>query len=149
MENQKRIKNIFKLRIFCNSAKFENNEIGPNLSPYLNREKINLFCDEVNKLTTDFNNDLQILVKLYLYIDNSFFFFIKGPNFSKLLKLIYNIEIFDNNNKILNLFDLFDIIYIKNLFMFRKFIRYNNWFFWNQLKNSIYSIKNLNLLNEL
>lgn len=146
----KKIKNLFKLELFCNSAKFEDQSIGPNLSPYLPRDKINFFCDEFNKLTTKYNNDLKVSVKLILYIDNSFFFSIKGPNFSNLLKIITNVENLQSNffNKI-TIFELYDIIYLKNLFLLKKkFIKYNNILLKVQIKNSINSIKNIKIIKK-
>lgn len=144
----KKIKNLFKLEIFCNSAKFEDQSIGPNLSPYIPRDKINLFCDEFNKLTKNYNNDLKVSVKLILYVDNSFFFIIKGPNFSNLLKIIINTENLKLNkfNEV-SIFELYDIIYLKNLFLYKKTnIKYNNILLRLQIKNSINSIKNIKIL---
>jgi hypothetical protein len=140
----KKIKNLFKLEIFCNSAKFEDSGIGPNLSPVLARDKINAFCEEFNKLTLKYNTDLKISVKLVIYIDNSFFFYLSGPTFSNIIKILNNL----NLEKIISIFDLYDIIFLKNLFIYKEFIsfKFNSIFLYTQLKNSINSLQFLKIL---
>lgn len=144
----KKIKNLFKLEVLCGGAKFEDPGIGPNLSPYMVRDKINLFCAEVNQLTNTYNNELRIGVKLFLYMDNSFFFCVKGPNFTNLVKLFLNCDsLIGEAYNVINLCDLFDLVYFKKLFMLNSGIKYNNLVLKMQIKNSIHSIKNLKVIN--
>ncbi|EPS73342.1 hypothetical protein M569_01427, partial [Genlisea aurea] len=66
--------------------------IGPVLSPFMNKEKVTNFCNEFNKLSKNYKNNLPLRVLLCLFFDNTFFFLIKGINASLVLKLILNIE---------------------------------------------------------
>ena len=81
----------FNLRINAQDASFENLNIGPNLSPFMKRDKINQFCIEFNNTTSIYlYKDIPLYLTLYLYTDNSFFFIIKGPSVAFLLKMIFD-----------------------------------------------------------
>jgi len=140
----KRVKRFFNLFVQSSQAAFEDPFIGPNLSPYMARDKIKLFCEELNSKCGALKPGLKILVRLYLFDDKSFFFIIKGVPFSLLLKLLLNLK-FNNFNKLeksINIFDAYNIIYLKNIFN-SKFLSYDNLTFKKQLVNNIYSMKNL------
>lgn len=150
----KKLKNLFKLEISCKSAKFEEPSIGPTLSPYMVREKINLFCNEFNNLTQYYNQELRISVKLFLYIDNSFFFIIKGPNFSTLLKLLLNRENLQvlSGKTLITLMELYDMLYLKSIFsksIILNIIKYNTLALKVQNLNAIYSVKSIEVQNSI
>ena len=144
LNTNKRLKRFFNLFVQSSQAAFEDPFIGPNLSPYMPRDKIKLFCEELNSKCSALKSGLKILVRLYLFDDKSFFFIIKGVPFSLLLKLLLNIK-FSNFNKIektITIFDAYNILYLKNIFN-SKFLSYDNLIFKKQLINNIYSMKNL------
>ena len=140
----KRVKRFFNLFVQSSLAAFEDPTIGPNLSPYMARDKIKLFCEELNKKSNMLKSGLKILVRLYLFDDKSFFFTIKGVPFSLLLKLLLNLKFnqFSQISKSISIYEAFDLLYIKNIYN-NKFLFYDSLFLKNQLINNIYSIKNL------
>lgn len=144
LNTKKKVKRFFNLFVQSSQASFEDPFIGPNLSPYMARDKIKLFCEELNIKSGILKSGLKILVRLYLFSDKSFFFIIKGIPFSLLLKLLLNIKFskFNIINKTISIFDAYDILYVKNIFN-SKFLYYNNLIFKKQLIDNIYSIKNL------
>ena len=139
---------FFNLRINAEEAIFENLSIGPNLSPFMNKDKITQFCNEFNHLTNIFiSKDIPIFVKLYLYTDNSFFFIIKGPSFSFLLKILFNItslsDLLWSNNKI-SIKELYDIVILKNYYL-NKYIKSTSFILRQQIRNCFFSIKGLDI----
>ena len=147
LNTNKRVKRFFNLFVQSSQAAFEDPFIGPNLSPYMARDKIKLFCEELNSKCNSLKPGLKILVRLYLFDDKSFFFVIKGVPFSLLLKLLLNIKFnqFNKINKTISIFDAYNILYVKNIFN-SKFLSYDNLIFKKQLINNIYSIKNLTII---
>ena len=147
LNTNKRVKRFFNLFVQSSQAAFEDPSIGPNLSPYMARDKIKLFCEELNSKCNALKPGLKILVRLYLFDDKSFFFFIKGVPFSLLLKLLLNIKFnqFNKISKSITIFDAYNILYVKNIFN-SKFLQYDNLIFKKQLINNIYSIKNLTII---
>ena len=141
---KKKVKRFFNLFVQSSLAAFEDPAIGPNLSPYMARDKIKLFCEELNSKSTILKSGLKILVRLYLFEDKSFFFVIKGVPFSLLLKLLLNIKFnkFREISKTITIYEAFDLLYFKNIFN-NKYLSYDNLIFKKQLVNNIYSIKNL------
>lgn len=145
------IKRSFKLRIFANGASFEDLNIGPILSPFIARDKINLFCNNFNDNTKFFLNEMRLYVIFYLTVDNTFFFIIKGSKLSELFKIsleinnIYNLN-FENY---LYLKDIFDCAYLKYFFLnnYENFFL-NDIFFKLFFFNSISSFKNLYIKND-
>lgn len=146
LNTNKRVKRFFNLFVQSSQAAFEDPFIGPNLSPYMARDKIKLFCEELNSKCNALKPGLKILVRLYLFDDKSFFFVIKGVPFSLLLKLLLNIKFnqFNKVSKSITIFDAYNILYVKNIFN-SKFLQYDNLIFKKQLINNIYSIKNLTI----
>lgn len=146
LNTNKRVKRFFNLFVQSSQAAFEDPFIGPNLSPYMARDKIKLFCEELNSKCNALKPGLKILVRLYLFDDKSFFFVIKGVPFSLLLKLLLNIKFnqFNKISKSITIFDAYNILYVKNIFN-SKFLQYDNLIFKKQLINNIYSIKNLTI----
>ena len=139
------LKRYFNLRINANSAVFENQGIGPNLSPYMQKDKINQFCNEFNNITNFYkSSEIELYVRLNLYYDNSFNFIIKGTSFPFLFKLFYNIDKlvdFNIKNYEIDLFIIYKIIFIKNYFINKDLNNYLlNLFLKNQYKNLYYSI---------
>jgi len=118
------------------------------LSPFMNKEKVNSFCNDFNNQSKNYKTGLPIRVHLCLFNDNSFFFIIKGVSFSSLLKLILNVERF-NYNKMneINILDFFFICILKNNLFLNKKI-YNKVFFLS-LINSLNAMNFLILKNEL
>ena len=143
---KKKLKRFFNLKLLVSSAVFEDSSIGPNLSPFMPREKINLFCSEFNELSKSYISDLKLFVKLYLYTNNSFFFVIKGPCFLDFIKIL-NLSTKFNIDNFLYLKELYDIILLKNYFLGKNF-KFNNFFIKRLILCNIYSIKNLKLKNE-
>lgn len=143
----KKVKRFFNLFIQSSQAAFEDPLIGPNLSPYMARDKIKLFCEELNSKCSNLKSGLKVLVRLYLFDDKTFFFIIKGVSFSSLLKLLLNIKFkqFEKIKKIVTIFDMYDVIYIKNIFN-NKFLKYDDLLFKKQIINNIYSMKNLEVI---
>jgi ribosomal protein L11 len=110
----------FNLRINAQEATFENLNIGPNLSPFMKRDKINLFCSEFNNMSSLYlYKDIPLYITLYLYTDHSFFFIIKGPSIAFLLKMVFSIESLSDQFLIenpLNFKEFYDILILKKYF---------------------------------
>jgi ribosomal protein L11 len=123
--DKKNIVRYFNLRINAQDASFENLNIGPNLSPFMKRDKINLFCQEFNNMTSLYlYKDIPIYITFYLYTDHSFFFIIKGPSIAFLLRMLFNIESLSDDFLLantLNFNEFYTIILLKNYFI-NKFI---------------------------
>jgi ribosomal protein L11 len=141
---------FFNLRINAHDASFENLNIGPNLSPFMKRDKINQFCTEFNNITSLYlYKDIPIYIKLYLYTDNSFFFIIKGPSIAFLLKIIFNIESLSDNylfKNSLTFNEFYDIIILKRYFI-NKYIKKDSFILKRQARNILFGIKNLYIAN--
>jgi ribosomal protein L11 len=143
----KKLVRFFNLRINAKDASFENINVGPNLSPFINKEKINQFCLEFNKVTDIYiSKEIPIYIRLFLYTDNSFFFIVRGPSFSFILKILFGLislkkELFLTEDLKQNIYlkELYDIILLKNFF-FNKLIRNNSFIIKNQVKNSFFSM---------
>ena len=145
----KDILQFFNLRSNANSASFNNLNIGPNLSLYMNRESIKKFCDEFNNLTSIYNNNVLIYIKLFLYTDKSFCFLIKGPLFSLVLKVILCSHILDNKLVYqITLKNLYYINYLRNFYWFKFYDDLNQYWFKLRLRNTFYSLSNLRIKNE-
>lgn len=146
---KKKIKRFFNLTLNACASKFEDSGVGPILSPFMNKEKVNSFCNEFNAQSKSYKIGLPLRVQLCLFIDNSFFFFIKGANFSSLLKLILNVErfVYTKKNEI-SIFDFFFLCILKNNFFLHKKKLYDKFFFLS-LINSLNSMKNLIIKNEI
>lgn len=129
-------------------SRFEDSGIGPILSPFMNKEKVNSFCSEFNNQSKIYKSGLPVRVRLCLFMDNSFFFFIKGASFSSLLKLVLNIDRFnyDKKNEI-GIFEFFFLCILKNNFLLHKRKIYEKSFFYS-LINSLNSMSFLTLKNE-
>lgn len=143
------IKRSFKLRINSGCASFEDPTIGPILSPFLLRDKIVLFCNDFNNISKIYLNDLKLSVIFFLNSDNSFFFIIKGPRFSELLKLILNINnlsIISEDNFIF-LTELYDLIFFKYSFFSFTFF-FNSFLLKRFFLDILFSIKNLIIFND-
>lgn len=143
------VKRFFKLRIKSGCAMFEDQSIGPILSPYIPRDKINNFCNDFNNISKIYINDLKLSVIFYLNIDNTFFFIIKGPRLSEIIKLMLNINSLYNlkDENFIYLTELYDLVFFKYSFFLKNF-KYNNFLLKKFLINSLFSIKNLKIKNE-
>jgi hypothetical protein len=119
---KKKIKRFFDLTLNACISRFEDSGVGPILSPYLNKEKVNSFCNEFNVRSKVYKSSLPIRVNLCVFMDNSFFFFIKGVSFFSLLKLVLNIDRFSYDKIIeINIFDFFFLCILnKNLILNKK-----------------------------
>lgn len=151
LTNKKKIKRFFNLIIPSMKAVFENQSIGPVLSPYIMKDKINSFCVEFNKVSDIYKYALLLHVKLILFFDNTFFFIIKGPALSVLLKLVYNIDSCSSLDEYeINIFDFFDLIFVKDFFYLQsvKNSYVFSFFFKKRLLMSVNSFKNLSLLQD-
>lgn len=84
----KSIKRYFNLRFFSKEAKFENPNIGPLLSPHMQRPLINTICSDFNSKTNHLKSGLEIYLTLILYKDNSYMYVLKGIKPKFLLSLI-------------------------------------------------------------
>lgn len=147
--DKKKIKRFFNLTLNACVARFEDSGIGPILSPFMNKEKINSFCSDFNTNSKQYKSGLPIRVNLCLFFDNTFFFFIKGVGFSSLLKIVTSTEkISFNRNIEINLMDLFFLCILKNNFLFDK-KKINHRLTFYSILNSLSSIKSLNLKNEV
>lgn len=145
---KKKIKRFFNLTLNACISRFEDQGVGPILSPFMNKEKVNSFCTEFNNQSKIYKSGLPLRIQLCLFIDNSFFFFIKGANFSSLLKLVLNVDRFsyDKKNEI-SIFDFFYLCILKNnFFLHKKHI--NEKVFFLSLVNSLNSMKFLVIKNE-
>jgi len=145
---KKKIKRFFNLTLNACVSRFEDSGVGPILSPFINKEKVNSFCSEFNSQSKIYRSGLPLRVNLCLFADNSFFFVIKGASFSSLLKIVLSADRldFDKNNEI-NLIDLFFLCILKNNFILNKKKIYDKFFFYSIL-NSLNSIKTLIIKNE-
>lgn len=145
---KKKIKRFFDLTLNSCASRFEDSGVGPILSPFMNKEKVNSFCNEFNNQSKIYKIGLPLRVRLCLFIDNSFFFFIKGVSFSLLLKLVLNVDrlYYDKKNE-MNIFDFFFLCILKNNFILHNKNLYEKFFFLS-LINSLNSMKNLILKNE-
>jgi len=72
---KKKIKRFFNLTLNACSSRFEDSGIGPILSPFMNKEKVNSFCNDFNNQSKNYKSGLSLRVQLCLFTDNSFFFF--------------------------------------------------------------------------
>ena len=72
---KKKIKRFFNLKMNACVSRFEDSGIGPILSPFMNKEKVNSFCTEFNNQSKNYKSGLPLRVQLCLFVDNSFFFF--------------------------------------------------------------------------
>jgi ribosomal protein L11 len=127
MNAKKKLKRYFNLVLQSSKASFEDQFIGPVLSPFMTRDKIKVFCEEFNNKSKIIKASLKLMVKLYLYDDKTFFFIIKGVSFSLLVKLLLNLNFHEFNNaiKTITIFEMYDLIYFKNIFLV-KFLSYDN-----------------------
>jgi len=145
---KKKIKRFFNLTLNACSSRFEDSGVGPILSPFMNKEKVNSFCTEFNNQSKVYKNGLPLRVQLCLFVDNSFFFFIRGANFSSLLKLVLNVERFNYNKKNeIGILDFFFLCILKNNFFLHKKKLYEKAYFFS-LINSLNSMKFLIVKNE-
>jgi len=145
---KKKIKRFFNLTLNSCVARFEDSGVGPILSPFINKEKVNSFCSEFNSQSKIYKSGLPLRVNLCLFFDNSFFFFIKGVSFSFILKVVLSIDrlIFGKNFEI-GLVDLFLLCILKSNIFFNKKKIYDKIFFYSILC-SLNSIKTLIIKNE-
>lgn len=145
---KKKVKRFFNLTLNACSSRFEDSGIGPILSPFMNKEKVNSFCSDFNNQSKNYKSGLSLRVQLCLFTDNSFFFLIKGVKFSSLLKLALNVERF-NYNKIneIGIIDFFFLGILKNNFFLEKKKLYDKFFFLS-LINSLNALNFLVLKNE-
>lgn len=143
------IKRFIKLRIKPTGAVFEDQSIGPILSPFLTRDKINIFCTEFNNVSKIYINEFKLSVIFFINMDNSFFFIIKGPRLSELLKIVLNINSLYNisNENFLYLTEFFDLLFFKYSF-FVSNIKFNDFLLKKFMINSLFSLKNIILKNE-
>lgn len=145
---KKKIKRFFDLTLNACVSRFEDSGIGPILSPFMNKEKVNSFCSEFNNKSKIYKSGLPLRVQLCLFIDNSFFFFIKGANFSSLLKLVLSVDRFSYSKKNeISIFDFFFLCILKNNFFSHKKKIYDKVFFLS-LINSLNSMNFLVIKNE-
>lgn len=147
MIEKKSIKRFFKLKIKTQQAVFEDSNIGPILSPFLNKEKVNSFCNEFNEATKLYLLNIKLSIVLYLHTDNTFFFVIKGFCLSDLIKCILCVNnlYIKNDNDFLYLKEFYDLVYYKYFFFNFSF---NDFFFKKKIFNCFFSIKNLLLVND-
>jgi ribosomal protein L11 len=145
---KKKVKRFFNLTLNACSSRFEDSGIGPILSPFINKEKVNSFCSDFNNQSKNYKSGLSLRVQLCLFTDNSFFFLINGVKFSSLLKLALNVERF-NYNKIneIGIIDFFFLGILKNNFFLEKKKLYDKFFFLS-LINSLNALNFLVLKNE-
>jgi ribosomal protein L11 len=143
------IKRFIKLRIKPKEAVFEDQSIGPILSPFLTRDKINIFCSEFNNVSKIYINEFKLSVIFFINMDNSFFFIIKGPRLSELLKIVLNINSLYNisNENFLYLTEFFDLLFFKYSF-FVSNIKFNDFLLKKFMINSLFSLKNIIIKNE-
>jgi len=144
------IKRFFKLRISAGNATFDDPTIGPILSPFLLKDKITIFCNDFNIFSKIYLNNIKLSVIFFLNIDNSFFFIIKGPRFSELLKLILNIKslLLLSVENFIYLTELYDLIFFKYFFFFSNLF-FNNFLLKRFFFDILFSIKKLFVLNDI
>ena len=144
------IKRLFKLRLIPMNASFEDTNVGPILSPFLTKDKINQFCLDFNENSKFYFLDLRLSVIFFLNTDNSFFYIIKGQRLSELLKLILNTtSLFKIDESFIFLTEFYDVIFYK-YFFYNNFncYKYNSFFFKLFLLNNLFSLKNFYVLND-
>ena len=145
--DKKKIKRFFNLTLNACISRFEDSGVGPILSPFINKEKINSFCSEFNIKSKLYKSGLPLRVNFCLFFDNSFFFFIKGVNFSSLLKIVLSINGILSNRKFkITLVDLFFVCILKNNF-FAVGKKVNDRIFFYSILCSLNSVKNLVVKN--
>jgi ribosomal protein L11 len=115
VREDRRLVRFFNLRINSKDASFENINVGPNLSPFMPKDKITQFCSEFNTITALYTStEIPVYLRLFLYTDGSFFFVIRGPSFSFLLKILFNINSLERdsfkNIQGIKLIELYEII---------------------------------------
>ena len=108
----KPIKRYFNLRFLSKEAKFENPNIGPLLSPHMQRPLINSICADFNLKTNHLKSGLEIYLTLILYKDNSYFYILKGIKPTFLLKL-----------SVKKSYEFLFLIYYFNFFIIKKLNR--------------------------
>jgi len=146
---KKKIKRFFDLTLNACISRFEDSGVGPILSPFINKEKINSFCSEFNLKSKIYKSGFPLRVNFCLFFDNSFFFFIKGVSFSSLLKIVLSINGILSNRKFkITLVDLFFLCALKGNF-FNKGKKINDKFFFYSILCSLNSVKNLVIKNEI
>jgi ribosomal protein L11 len=144
VREDRRLVRFFNLRINAKDASFENINVGPNLSPFMPKDKITQFCSEFNSITEIYKSkEIPIYLRLFLYTDGSFFFVVRGPSFSFLLKILFstyslNNEAFQNIEGI-KLNELYEIIIFKNFF-FNKLIKLNSFILKDQIRNNFFRL---------
>jgi ribosomal protein L11 len=143
------IKRFFKLRISSKNAAFEDPTIGPILSPFLTRDKITLFCNDFNNYSKIYLSEIKLSVIFFLNIDNSFFYIIKGPRFSELLKFVLNINSLSNihSDNFIFLTEIYDLIFFKFSFFCSNFF-FNSFLLKRFFLDLLFSIKNLLIIND-
>lgn len=146
---KKKIKRFFNLTLSACAARFEDTGVGPILSPFMNKEKVNSFCNEFNLSSKKYKSGLPLRVYLCLFVDNSFFFFIKGVSFFLLLKLILNLERFISCQQ-LDLFDFFLLLFLNtNLILNKDKNKIFDKIYFFSLINILNSTKSLIITNEI
>lgn len=149
VRKDKRLVRFFNLRINAMDASFENINVGPNLSPFIPKDKIKEFCSEFNKVTEMYaSKEVPIYIRLFLYTDGSFFFVLRGPSYTFLLKTLMAIASLEKdsfiNNKGVYLKELYEINIFRNYF-FNKLLKVNNFILKNQIRNDFFRIHFLKL----
>lgn len=144
VREDRRLVRFFNLRINARDASFENINVGPNLSPFMPKDKITKFCVEFNNLTELYKfKEIPIYLRLFLYTDGSFFFVLRGPSFTFLIKILFNIYSIDkesfHNIEGIKLNELYKINIFKNLF-FNKLIKLNSFILKNQIRNNFFRL---------
>lgn len=97
----------FNIRVNANKIKFENPNIGPVLSPYLQRDIILQICNTLEPYLQGLNSDLLISVQINVFQDKSYNCIVKGP------KLFHILQLLKQEKKIYFLTDLYMIYYYK------------------------------------
>jgi ribosomal protein L11 len=152
VREDRRLIRFFNLRINAQDASFENINVGPNLSPFMPKDKITQFCSEFNKATLFYKSkDIPIYLRLFLYTDGSFFFVLRGPSFSYFIKVLFCLYSLDkesiNSIEGIKLNELYDINILKNFF-FNKLIKVDSFILKNQIKNNFFRLHNLKVTYE-
>ena len=86
----KEIYKIFKFYIPSQNAKTKS-IWAPILTPYLNKEKLNEFCDIYNKFVV-YKKDILVPVYFILYSNKSFECVLRSPNFFYLFKHLNKVD---------------------------------------------------------
>lgn len=94
----KEIYKIFKFYIPSQNAKIKS-IWAPILTPYLNKDKLNEFCDIYNKFVV-YKKDILVPVYFIIYSNKSFECVLRTPNFFYLLKSLNKVDkLLNVNNK--------------------------------------------------